>query len=215
MQIKTLAVSALAAVMIAGCGTSAKEEPAKAAAKAEQAPALLTGASAEMLASTCEGCHGDNGVSNGPATPSIAGMSAYYFAEAMAEFAEEDTVTTIMTRIAKGYSEEEIRAMAEYFAKQKPESAKQETQTVLAMKGANLHEEYCSECHKDGGKDISEDAGLLAGQWMPYLRNTLADYRSGDRLGGRKMLKKIDEMVDAHGEQSIEAVVNYYGGQRL
>jgi sulfide dehydrogenase cytochrome subunit len=214
MQIKALAVSALVAALIAGCGTSAKEEPAAAAAKSEP-PKLLTGASAAMLASTCEGCHGDNGVSNGPATPSIAGMSVYYFTEAMGEFAAEDTKTTIMTRIAKGYSEEEIQAMAAYFAKQKPASAKQETKTSLAMKGANIHEEYCSECHADGGKDVSEDAGLLAGQWMPYLRNTLTDYRNGDRLGGKKMLKKLEEVVDAHGEAGIEALVNYYGGQRL
>ena len=189
---KTLAASALIAVMIVGCGTSAKEEaPAPKEAKADTPPKLMMGASAAMLASTCEGCHGDKGVSNGPATPSIAGMSVDYFTEAMHEFAEGDTVTTIMTRIAKGYNEAEIQAMAKYFAKQKPASAKQETQTSLAMRGANIHEEYCSECHKNGGKDVSEDAGLLAGQWMPYLRNTITDYRNGDRLGGKKMVKKF------------------------
>jgi len=63
-------------------------------------------------------------------------MSEDYFTEAMAEFAEEDTRTTIMTRIAKGYNEAEIEAMAAYYAAQKPASAKQSTNSALSRKGA-------------------------------------------------------------------------------
>ncbi|MCG8122535.1 MAG: cytochrome c4, partial [Candidatus Thiodiazotropha taylori] len=37
---------------------------------------LLSGASASMLANTCAGCHGTNGASIGPASPSIGGISA-------------------------------------------------------------------------------------------------------------------------------------------
>ena len=212
MQIKTFTICAIMGLSIAACGTAPKkEEPAA----AKTPPKLVMGASSAMLASTCEGCHGDQGVSSGPATPSIAGMSQDYFVEAMQEFADEDTQTTIMTRIAKGYNEAEIEAMAAYFAAQTPASASQQTDRMLSKKGAKLHEEYCSECHKDGGKDVSEDAGLLAGQWMPYLHYTLADYRSGERLAGKKMLKKLNQMLDAHGDKGLEALINYYGGQRL
>jgi cytochrome c553 len=35
----------------------------------------MTGASGEMLANTCAGCHGTNGISTGPATPTISGMA--------------------------------------------------------------------------------------------------------------------------------------------
>ena len=162
MRIRAITICAIAAFSIAACGTSPKQDDS---AKAKAPPKLMMGASGAMLASTCEGCHGDNGVSNGPATPSIAGMSHDYFVEAMQEFADEDTRTTIMTRIAKGYNAAELDAMATYYAAQKPASARQKVDSKMAMKGANLHEEYCSKCHKDGGKDVSEDAGLLAGQW--------------------------------------------------
>lgn len=212
MKIKSITICAIAALSIAACGTAPKKEES---AAAKSPPTLMMGASGEMLASTCEGCHGDQGVSNGPATPSIAGMSHDYFIEAMQEFADEDTQTTIMTRIAKGYNEAEIEAMAAYYASQTPASARQQVDRKLAMKGESLHKEYCSKCHKDGGKDVSEDAGLLAGQWMPYLHNTLADYRSGDRLAGKKMMKKLDAMLDAHGEKGLDALINYYGSQRL
>ena len=92
MQLKTFAVTALSAAIMVGCATT--QQPAeptatkvvakKAAPKAK--PKVISGASGAMLASTCEGCHGTDGISQGPATPSIAGMSEDYLIEAMEEF---------------------------------------------------------------------------------------------------------------------------------
>jgi len=69
----------------------------------------------QMLAYTCAGCHGNNGVSKG-AIPSIDGLSAEQMVQAMQNYKSGERPGTIMNRIAKGYSEEEIKAMAEYFA---------------------------------------------------------------------------------------------------
>ena len=66
------------------------------------------GATATMLADTCVGCHGPEGSSVGPAIPSIAGMSAEYFNTVMKEYKDGTRYGTIMNRIAKGYSDEEI-----------------------------------------------------------------------------------------------------------
>ena len=43
---------------------------------------------AQALANTCAGCHGTDGSSNGPATPSLAGISVDYFKDAMESFQE-------------------------------------------------------------------------------------------------------------------------------
>ena len=40
-------------------------------------------ASPSMLSDTCLGCHGPGGVSEGPATPTISGMSEIYIIGAM------------------------------------------------------------------------------------------------------------------------------------
>lgn len=72
---------------------------------------------ASMLANTCAGCHGPNGKSLGPATPSIAGTSKEYFIQTMNDFKSGDRPSTIMMRIAKGYSDEDIALMADYFSK--------------------------------------------------------------------------------------------------
>ena len=72
---------------------------------------------AAMLSASCEGCHGTNGRSPG-AIPTIAGKPAAYLREIMESFRSGDRDGTVMGRHVKGYSEEEIRLIAEYFAKQ-------------------------------------------------------------------------------------------------
>ena len=70
-----------------------------------------------MLSASCEGCHGTYGRSPG-AIPSIAGKSVEYLREALENFRSGEKPATVMGRHVKGYSEEEIRLIAEYFSKQ-------------------------------------------------------------------------------------------------
>ena len=72
---------------------------------------------AAMLSASCEGCHGPFGRSPG-AIPPIAGKSEEYLRETLEGFRSEDTDATVMGRHVKGYSEEEIRLIAEYFSRQ-------------------------------------------------------------------------------------------------
>jgi len=164
----------------------------------------------EMLAFTCAGCHGPNGVSQGPATPSIAGMSAEYFKESMAAYAMGDRPSTIMTRIAKGYTDEDIELMADYFAKQKFVSAPQQADAKLSTKGKKLHDKYCEKCHTEGGSLAEDDAGILAGQWRPYLEYNLQDFTSGNREAPKKMAKKLDKLYKKHGQEGIDKLIEYY-----
>ena len=170
--------------------------------------------SAEMLAYTCVGCHGTNGVSAGPATPSIAGISEEYFVENMQGYASGDIPSTIMGRIAKGYSEEEIQALAGFFSGQTFVAAKQDSDSALAEKGAKLHDKYCEKCHAEGGTSAEDDSGILAGQWTPYLAWTLADYHSGDREATKKMAKQLKKMKKKAGDEGTTQLLNYYAGQQ-
>lgn len=68
--------------------------------------------SGQALGYTCAGCHGTNGASTGNAIPSIAGLSETYMVETMNAYKSGDKASTIMGRIAKGYSEEDIENMA-------------------------------------------------------------------------------------------------------
>ena len=217
---KKIALAAVIGVFVAGCATQQPAEQAaepKAEAKpaaAKAAPALMSGAGAAMLAHTCAGCHGTHGASNGPAAPTIGGLSEDYMIEVMEAYKSGDRASTIMGRIAKGYSDEEIAAMAKFYAAQPYVGKVQTSAGPKSMAGKKLHDEYCEKCHEDEGRSIDDDSGLLAGQWMPYLHWTMDDYAAGMNSGEKRMLKNIKKMLDEHGPSSIENLVHYYGSRK-
>ena len=174
---------------------------------------MAAGPSAEMLAYTCAGCHGTDGSSVGPSSPHIAGMNKEYFIESMQDYKKDLRNPTIMNRIAKAYSDEQIAGMADFFAKQTLRRSAQKYDSAKAELGAKYHEEYCEKCHEEGGRGDS-DGGTLAGQWVPYLRYTMDDYRSGARDMTKKMRKKLEKLEKAHGEASVEDLIQYYASQK-
>jgi len=70
-----------------------------------------------MLAHSCAACHGTLGKSPG-AIPSINGKSAEFIFESLKAFKADTRPSTVMGRHAKGYSDEELRRIAEFFSKQ-------------------------------------------------------------------------------------------------
>jgi cytochrome subunit of sulfide dehydrogenase len=74
---------------------------------------------ARNLAATCANCHGTNGNARGEMKP-LAGMPAEALIAVMNAYRSGAVSGTIMHQIVKGYSEEQIRLIAAYFAAQKP-----------------------------------------------------------------------------------------------
>lgn len=173
---------------------------------------LAEGPSAQALAFTCAGCHGTDGSSVGPSSPSIAGMDPEVFVDVMQAYKSDQRNSTIMNRIAKGYTDEQIQGMSRFFARQPLQRSPQQYDPVLAEQGKVLHEEYCDKCHSEGGREA--DSGILAGQWMPYLEFSLNDYIEGRRPYPRKMKRKVDAVLKDHGEAARAALIHYYGSQQ-
>src|SRR5262245_25536105 len=69
------------------------------------------------VASNCANCHGTLGRSSG-AMPSLAGLQKPYFVEQMRLFRDGKRQATIMHQIAKGYSDQQIEQLADFFAGQ-------------------------------------------------------------------------------------------------
>lgn len=166
--------------------------------------------SASMMANTCAGCHGTDGKSVGPASPNLAGMSVPYFTDTMLAFKEADRGATIMGRIAKGYTDEQIEAMAGHFAALPVYKAPQEVDAALVERGAKIYDSSCEKCHDEKGALPDDDSGILAGQWLPYLTYAMEDFRGGHRDMPKKMKKKVDALSDA----DIEAVLNFFASQQ-
>jgi sulfide dehydrogenase cytochrome subunit len=64
-------------------------------------------------AASCSGCHGPAG--SGP-VPSLAGRPAADIVTAMQAFRDGGREATVMDRIAKGFSDDETRAIADWLA---------------------------------------------------------------------------------------------------
>ncbi|MBM3522640.1 MAG: sulfide dehydrogenase [Alphaproteobacteria bacterium] len=75
------------------------------------APALAQNADVRLIASTCVSCHGALGRSPG-AMPPLDRRSKEDLAQALREFRSDARPATVMGRIAKGFSDAEIDAVA-------------------------------------------------------------------------------------------------------
>ena len=172
----------------------------------------------------CNGCHGENGVSQWTDMPTIAGIDAFVHSEALFVFRDRarpcavsdyrsgDTSrdATTMCDIVQDMSDEDIEAIAEHYAALPFVPAEQPFDATLAAAGEARHERDCARCHTDGGSNPADEAGILAGQWMGYLETTFAQYASGEREQPRRMKEKMDELTP----DDVEALIHYYASQQ-
>lgn len=71
-----------------------------------------------VLAANCYNCHGTDGKAT-EAIPPLAGLEKDYLTDALKEYKAGTRDATIMHQLAKGYTDEEISLIADYFAQQK------------------------------------------------------------------------------------------------
>jgi sulfide dehydrogenase cytochrome subunit len=71
------------------------------------------------LAATCTGCHGTDGATQGKVLPPLAGQPKDQLLAALMDFKSAKRPATIMTQLAKGYTDDQLEALASYFASQK------------------------------------------------------------------------------------------------
>jgi len=179
-----------------------------------------TAADVVELVKGCSHCHGENGASTDPDVPIIGGFSAPAINDAMIAYKEEERPCpeteyrsgdkkgqkTTMCEVAGDLDDNEIDEVAKYYAGKPFVRAKQKSDPALAEKGKKVQDELCSKCHSEGGSLASDDAGILAGQWTPYLRQAFKDFSSGDRPMTKKMEKKYKKLED----DDIEALLHYF-----
>lgn len=71
------------------------------------------------LAATCANCHGTDGAAaSGASMPRLAGLQAGFISEQLKAFRDGKREATVMHQLAKGYTDEQIAALAAFFAAQ-------------------------------------------------------------------------------------------------
>lgn len=164
----------------------------------------------EVLARTCNNCHGVGGVSVGVSMPSIGGLPREYLSNIMKQwkYGERDAIT--MSRIVKGFSDDEINALAAYFAKQRWVPSPQAAGGAVTTKGKAIVAGNCEDCHGMTGGDPDVDVPNLNGQWSKYMELELEKYRSKEfKMPHRKMSKAAHDMKAAE----VPVAARYFGAQ--
>lgn len=70
------------------------------------------------MAAACAACHGDQGRAQ-PGMLSLAGVNKAELLKKMTDYKTGVMPSTIMQQLAKGYSDEQLAALATYFSSQK------------------------------------------------------------------------------------------------
>jgi sulfide dehydrogenase cytochrome subunit len=184
-------------------------------------PIVQADSDTKKLITSCEGCHGSNGNSENPDVPVIAGYSEDGFLDTLAAFRDDERIGVkfriqggpemMMNDIAKGLSEEQVKALSKYFSSKAFTPRVQKVDMGLAKEGAVLHKKNCEKCHSEGGGSPQDDAAILAGQWMPYLTRQFENMKTGKRIVPSRMQKKINKL----SEDDKKALVQFYGSNNL
>ncbi|GEM_PF-68829 len=170
-------------------------------------------ADTQMLVNGCLGCHGPRGISLGPAIPTISGMDEELFVKTMENYQKDKWYSTVMGRLAKGYTRADFQAMANYFSQFPFTRYPQATDPEKVLAGRLLHREHCEECHKNDGFSSQKQTGRLAGQWLLYLQYTLLDYQQGRREAPEKMRDRFKMLLEKQGPGSLEQLSHFYASQ--
>jgi sulfide dehydrogenase cytochrome subunit len=85
-----------------------------------QSSSATTALRTRALAATCAQCHGTDGQAvQGEALIRLAGLSQDYILSQLMAFRNGQRPATIMHQITKGYSQEQLETLAQYFSARK------------------------------------------------------------------------------------------------
>jgi cytochrome c553 len=159
----------------------------------------------DALLPSCNACHDHKSAAVAETAPYLAGQKESYLAEQIRLFRAGDRVDPQMTALSATLSDEQINALAKYYASQLAPSASKEQD--LTSVGANVRAR-CISCHGRDGITVNDEWPNLAGQKHKYLVKTLQDYRSGARAN--PVMKVIASELS---DEEITAVAEYYSKQ--
>lgn len=189
-----------------------------------QDPAADEARAKPIVESLCAACHNADGNSALPANPKLAGQVPEYLFKQLKEFKSWDgkpavRENAVMTAMAAGLEEADMKALANYFSAQKPQGGVAvNAATVVAgqkiWRGgiAEKGVPACAACHGPSGEGLPAQYPRLSGQYAEYTLAQLQAFRDGGRHNDpNQMMRMIAlKMTDAE----MRAVADFAAGLR-
>ena len=199
------------ALLCLGSGASAAEQ-----AEESSGPDAEAG---RTLAAPCVACHGEDGNSEIPINPSLAGQNFRYLNRQMLLIRDGGRAAPLMAGQLDRLSDEEIADIAAFYASQTPaiRAAPPEAAGLgqRIYRGGLLEKQVaaCTACHSpDGSGNAPAGFPRLSGQHVDYVVPQLKAYREGQRTTDEEYGGMMRQTVATLTDGEIEAVAKYLVG---
>jgi cytochrome c553 len=173
-------------------------------ATAQKNPAVGDKAAGKEAAASCAGCHGEEGVSGSPATPSLAGQDAQYLVAALQAYKGGSRGDETMKGMVASLDDNAMKNLAAYYASLQPKAP-----DVRKPLTAQEWTQRCDRCHGVNGNSTDPRLPMLAGQRADYLLKALQGYRSRTRKSS-----EMAAMSDGLSEDDLDNLAGHYARQK-
>jgi cytochrome c553 len=165
-------------------------------------------AAARDKAQVCAACHGPDGNSTNPAYPILAGQSWRYIYIQLKDFKEGRRSDPQMSPMAASLSQDDMVALGNYFAAQKPKPITFPVDAAKVEAGRKIADAaLCPMCHL-GGFVGQNEIPRVAGQWPQYVKKQLLDFRAKRRTNDAGNMASYTSNLS---DQDIENLSQYIG----
>ncbi len=171
---------------------------------AAKTPATGDQASGQQASASCAGCHGEQGVSGSPATPSLAGQDAQYIVTALQAYKGGSRSDETMKGLASSLDDNAMNNLAAFYAAQKPKAP-----NVRKPLTVDEWAQRCDRCHGVNGNSTDPRLPMLAGQRADYLQKALQSYRAHTRKSS-----EMAAMSEGLSEDDVEGLATHYAHQK-
>lgn len=166
----------------------------------------------------CSTCHGSKGEGSG-AFPHLAGTGKAYLQAQLDAFANGSRQNAVMQPIAKGLSDAQRSALAQYYSGLAAPSRGVDSDAAtpdqagawLATRGRWSDQvPACAQCHGPGGNGVGTSFPPLAGLPAAYITAQLEAWKNGTRPPGPQgLMQTVAKKLTA---AEVQAVSAYYAG---
>ena len=153
-------------------------------------------------AEACAACHGPNGNSQNPAFPILAGQSWRYIYIELKDYKEGRRSDPAMSPVAADLSREDMIALGNFFAAQKPLPVAFKADGAKVEAGRKVSDAVlCPMCHL-GGFVGQNEIPRIAGQYPQYITKQLQDFKA------RRRTNDAGNMTSVAGTLSDDDIEN-------
>lgn len=171
----------------------------------------------QIVNSVCAACHAVDGNSVVTLNPKLAGQHPEYLQKQLMEFKSGKRANAVMSGMAAGLTDDEMKELATYFAAKKltlgqasKNGAGSLGEKIYRAGNAATNVPACAACHGPAGAGIPKQFPRLHGQHADYTLAQLKAFRIGERANAPMMMAISAKMTDAE----MAAVADYIQGLR-